>query len=77
MLLIVVTLLLAARARRYFMRATVGGVRFATFVIATLGALASAAAAIVFVSDTTRDRIYFGTDTRVQALLVGSAAAAC
>ena len=75
-LLIAVTLLLAARARRYFMRATVGGVRFAIFVIATLGALASAAAAIVFVSDSTRDRIYFGTDTRAQALLIGSAAAA-
>jgi peptidoglycan/LPS O-acetylase OafA/YrhL len=75
-LLIAVTLLLAARARRYFMRATVGGVRFAIFLIATLGALASAAAAIVFVSDSTRDRIYFGTDTRMQALLIGSAAAA-
>jgi peptidoglycan/LPS O-acetylase OafA/YrhL len=75
-LLIAVTLLLGARARRYFRRATVGGVRFATFVIATVGALASAAAAIVFVSDTTRDRIYFGTDTRAQALLTGAAAAA-
>jgi peptidoglycan/LPS O-acetylase OafA/YrhL len=76
LLLIAVTLLLAARARRYFQRATVGGVRFAIFVIATLGALASAAAAIVFTTDATRDRIYFGTDTRAQALLVGSAAAA-
>ena len=75
-LLIVVTLLSAWRAKRYFMRATVGGVRFAVFLIATLGALASAAAAIVFVSEATRDRIYFGTDTRAQALLVGSAAAA-
>jgi peptidoglycan/LPS O-acetylase OafA/YrhL len=75
-LLIAVTLLLAARARRYFRRATVGGVRFAIFSIATLGALASAAAAIVLVSDATRDRIYFGTDTRAQALLTGSAAAA-
>jgi peptidoglycan/LPS O-acetylase OafA/YrhL len=75
-LLIVVTLLSAWRAKRYFMPATVGGVRFAVFLIATLGAIASAAAAIVFVSDGTRDRIYFGTDTRAQALLVGSAAAA-
>ncbi len=75
-LLIAVTLLLGARARRYFRRATVGGVRFATFVIATVGALASATAAIVFVSDATRDRIYFGTDTRAQALLTGAAAAA-
>jgi peptidoglycan/LPS O-acetylase OafA/YrhL len=75
-LLIAVTLLLAARARRYFRRATVGGVRFAIFLIASLGALASAAAAIVFTTDATRDRTYFGTDTRAQALLVGSAAAA-
>jgi peptidoglycan/LPS O-acetylase OafA/YrhL len=75
-LLIGVTLLLAWRAKRYFQRATVGGVRFATFVIATLGAAASAVAAIVFTSDATRDRIYFGTDTRAQALLIGSAASA-
>ena len=75
-LLIAVTLMLAARARRYFRRATVGGVRFATFVIATVGALASAAVAIVLASETTRDRIYFGTDTRAEALLAGSAAAA-
>jgi peptidoglycan/LPS O-acetylase OafA/YrhL len=75
-MLIAVALLLAARARRYFSRATVGGVRFATFVIATVGALASAALTIVLASDTTRDRIYFGTDTRAQALLTGAAAAA-
>ncbi|OSC42160.1 hypothetical protein B8W66_06045 [Mycobacterium decipiens] len=76
LLLIGVTLLLAARARRYFRRATVGGVRFAAFLIASLGAIASATAAIVFTSEATRDRIYFGTDTRAQALLIGSAAAA-
>ncbi len=75
-LLIAVTLLLAWRAKRYFQRATVGEVRFATFVIATLGAAASAVAAIVFTTDATRDRIYFGTDTRAQALLIGSAASA-
>ncbi len=74
--LIGVTLLLAARARRRLGWATVGGVRFAMFVIASCGALASAAAAIVLSSDATRDRIYFGTDTRAQALLTGSAAAA-
>lgn len=76
LLLIAVTLLLAARARRYFQRATLGGVRFTIFVIGTLGALASGAAAIVFASESTRDRIYFGTDTRAQALLVGASAAA-
>ncbi|WP_415822792.1 acyltransferase family protein, partial [Mycobacterium senriense] len=75
-LLIAVTLLLAARARRRSTRATVGGVRLATFLIATVGALASAALAIVMTSDGTRDRIYFGTDTRAQALLVGAASAA-
>ncbi|MCV7079323.1 acyltransferase family protein [Mycobacterium szulgai] len=76
LLLIAVTLVLAARAKRYFGKITVGHVRFAAFIIATLGAMASAAAAIVFTSDTTRDRIYFGTDTRAQALLVGAAASA-
>jgi peptidoglycan/LPS O-acetylase OafA/YrhL len=75
-LLIAVTLLLAARARRYFAKTTVGDVRFAVFVLAGLGALASAVAAIVLVSNATRDRVYFGTDTRVQALLVGAAASA-
>ncbi len=76
LLLIAMTLLLAARSRRYFRRATVGGVRFTAFVIATLGVMASAAAAIIFTSDATRDRIYFGTDTRAQALLIGAAASA-
>ncbi|QNI05122.1 acyltransferase [Mycobacterium kubicae] len=75
-LLIGVTLLLAARAKRYFAKTTVGHVRFATFVIASLGAIASAAAAIIFTTDASRDRIYFGTDTRAQALLVGAAASA-
>jgi peptidoglycan/LPS O-acetylase OafA/YrhL len=74
--LIAVTLLLAARARRYFRKATVGAVRLTTFVVATLGTLASAGVAIVLASDGTRDRVYFGTDTRAEALLIGSAAAA-
>jgi peptidoglycan/LPS O-acetylase OafA/YrhL len=75
-LLIGVTLLLAWRAKRYFAKVTVGDVRFAVFVVAALGAIASAALAILLVSDATRDRVYFGTDTRAQALLVGAAAAA-
>lgn len=75
-LLIAVTLLLAVRAKRYFAKTTVGHVRLAALVIATLGALASGAAAIIFASDATRDRIYFGTDTRAQALLIGAAASA-
>ncbi|OBG74869.1 MULTISPECIES: acyltransferase family protein [unclassified Mycobacterium] len=76
LLLIAVALALAARARRRRSWATVGDVRFVAFLVAALGALASAAAAIVLVSDGTRDRVYFGTDTRAQALLIGSAAAA-
>ena len=53
-----------------------GRARLAVFVLATAGVLASAAAAILFTSETTLNRIYFGTDTRAQALLVGAAAAA-
>src|SRR5258705_11603034 len=50
--------------------------RWAVFALATAGAVGSAAAAIVLASDAGVNRVYFGTDTRVQALLVGSAAAA-
>jgi len=32
--------------------------------------------AVVLASDANRDRVYFGTDTRVEALLIGSAASA-
>ena len=50
--------------------------RLAVFVLATAGVIASAAAAIVFTTDASLNRVYFGTDTRAQALLVGAAAAA-
>lgn len=50
--------------------------RWAVFGMATLGVLASAAAAILLTSEATLNRVYFGTDTRAQALLVGAAAAA-
>lgn len=50
--------------------------RWAVLGVATAGAIASAAATIVFVDDGALNRIYFGTDTRAQALLVGAAAAA-
>ncbi|MDT5160564.1 MAG: hypothetical protein QOC90_874, partial [Mycobacterium sp.] len=50
--------------------------RWAVFALAIAGAVGSAAAAIVMASDAGVNRVYFGTDTRVQALLVGSAAAA-
>ncbi|MEO8814345.1 MAG: acyltransferase family protein [Mycobacterium sp.] len=76
LLLIAIMLLLAARARRRGGWATVGGARLAVFLLAALGAAASAVLAVTLASDTTRDRVYFGTDTRAQALLVGAAAAA-
>jgi len=47
-----------------------------TFVLAAVGALASAAEAVLLSSDTSLNRVYFGTDTRAQALLIGAAAAA-
>ena len=50
--------------------------RWAVFGLATVGVLASATGAILFTSEATLNRIYFGTDTRAQALLVGAAAAA-
>lgn len=64
LLVIAVAAVLGARAR------------WAVFALATAGAAGSAAAAIVMASDAGVNRVYFGTDTRVQALLVGSAAAA-
>jgi peptidoglycan/LPS O-acetylase OafA/YrhL len=76
LLLIAVAVALAARARRRDRWATIGGARLAVFLLATLGAVASAAAAIILASDVTRDRVYFGTDTRAQALLAGAAASA-
>jgi peptidoglycan/LPS O-acetylase OafA/YrhL len=76
LLLVAVAVLLAARARRRQGSATVGGVRLTVFLLAALGALGSAAAALLLASDGSRDRVYFGTDTRAQALLVGAAASA-
>lgn len=79
LLLIAITLLLAFRARRRGRLATVGGVRLTVFLLASAGAAVSATAAEVLASpgfDATRDRVYFGTDTRAQALLIGAAAAA-
>lgn len=55
---------------------TMRTVRLTVFVVAITGAGASAAAAILLVSEDNLNRIYFGTDTRVQALLIGAAAAA-
>lgn len=79
LLLIAVALLLGLRARRRGRLPTVGGVRLTVFLLASAGAAVSAAAAEMLASDrfaATRDRVYFGTDTRAQALLIGAAAAA-
>ena len=50
--------------------------RLTVFVMATVGVIVSATATIMLTTDTSLNRIYFGTDTRAQALLVGAAAAA-
>ena len=50
--------------------------RWGVFALATVGAAGSAVAAILLASDAELNRVYFGTDARVQALLVGAAAAA-
>ena len=51
-------------------------VRTAVFCLATAGVAASATATFFLSSADNLNRVYFGTDTRVQALLVGAAAAA-
>ena len=79
LLLIAAAVLLAVIARRRGGLAKPGAVRLAVFVVAAAGAMASAGAAIVLASDATDaslNRVYFGTDTRAQALLVGAAASA-
>ncbi|HEX7322651.1 MAG TPA: acyltransferase family protein [Mycobacterium sp.] len=76
LLLIGVALALAGIAERQGRRAGVGEVRLTLFLLASLGAAASASLALALASDANRDRVYFGTDTRAQALLVGAAAAA-
>jgi peptidoglycan/LPS O-acetylase OafA/YrhL len=50
--------------------------RWAVFALATAGAVGSGVAAILMASEAGVNRVYFGTDTRVQALMVGAAAAA-
>lgn len=75
LLVIGVGSLVAARARRRRW-VTHGTVRLAVLVVAGVGVIASATAAVLLAGHTSVDRIYFGTDTRVQALLLGAAAAA-
>ncbi|MBU9763496.1 acyltransferase [Mycobacterium sp. TNTM28] len=69
--------LLVLAAALLVRRRSVGAVRGVVFGLAVLGVLSSAAASILMSGDPGRlNRVYFGTDTRAQALLIGAAAAA-
>lgn len=76
LLLIGVAALISAMARRRRRLVQQNTVHLTVFAVAATGALASAVAAVVVVSDASFNRVYFGTDTRAQALLVGAAASA-
>jgi peptidoglycan/LPS O-acetylase OafA/YrhL len=76
LLLVVLAALLAAVARRRRRLVMQNSVHLAVFVLAAAGAIASAVASVVLVSGGTLDRMYFGTDTRAQALLIGAAMSA-
>ena len=75
-LIAAVAVLLAVIARWRQKTPTIVGVRRAVLVLAVLGTVGSAAEAILMASDDSLNRVYFGTDTRAQALLIGAAAAA-
>lgn len=75
-LIAAVAVLLAAIARKRQKTPTVVAVRRAVLILAVLGTVGSAAEAILMASDDSLNRVYFGTDTRAQALLIGAAAAA-
>ena len=76
LLLIAVAAVLAAVARRRQRLLMQNTMHLAVFALAAVGALASVVASVVMVSDGALTRVYFGTDTRAQALLIGAAAAA-
>ncbi len=76
LVLLAVAVLLALLIRRRGARPTLHTVRMVVVGVAVVGAAASALVACLMVSEESRNRVYFGTDTRVQALLVGAAAAA-
>jgi peptidoglycan/LPS O-acetylase OafA/YrhL len=76
LVLVAAAVLLALLTRHRDALPKVRTVRIVVFVIAVAGAAASAVAACLMVSEPSLNRVYFGTDTRVQALLVGAAAAA-
>lgn len=69
--------LLVLAAALLVRRRSTGAVRAVVFVLSVLGMAGSAAAAVWLSGDTGElNRVYFGTDTRAQALLIGAAAAA-
>lgn len=76
LVLVAVAALLAVLTRRRPTRPKLRTVRMAVAGIAVAGAAGSAVASCLMVSEASLTRVYFGTDTRVQALLVGAAAAA-
>ncbi|HET9563400.1 MAG TPA: acyltransferase family protein [Mycobacterium sp.] len=76
LVLVAVAVVLAWLSRRSPNRPSLRTVRWVVFGLAAAGTAASAIAASVLVSDASLNRVYFGTDTRVQALLVGAAASA-
>lgn len=78
LILVAATMLIAGPARRRGVRpgAIVAGQRRALAVAAGIAAAASALAAVVLAGHASSARVYFATDTRAQALLVGALAAA-
>jgi peptidoglycan/LPS O-acetylase OafA/YrhL len=76
LVLVGVAVALALLTRHRDSRPKLRTVRMVVFGIAVAGAAGSAVAACLMVSEASLNRVYFGTDTRVQALLVGAAAAA-
>jgi peptidoglycan/LPS O-acetylase OafA/YrhL len=76
LLLMAVAGLIAMRARRRRRLVMSSTVHLVVFGVAIAGVIASAAAAVLMVPDSSLNRVYFGTDTRAQALLVGAAASA-
>ncbi|PEG40277.1 hypothetical protein CQY20_08110 [Mycolicibacterium agri] len=76
LVLVVVAVVLALLTRRRPNRPKLHTVRMVIFALAFAGGAASAVEACLLVNEESLNRVYFGTDTRVQALLVGAAAAA-
>lgn len=77
LLLIALAWLIAVMTVGHRRRAGAPGIlRWAVFALAASGAAASAIEAIILASDGPIERVYFGTDTRAQALLIGAAASA-